>query len=140
MKRTTKAFAGVAIATLTTLTLATPAFAEGSWSSSMSNVRVGFESRRWADKNSDAAGTIVSLRYCSGYSGPNAEGDGGKFTLNLIKDTLFDEARGNVTYVCQGSTWKQYNWGRQPAGNYFFRVTNINYGGPASAGGVKVNY
>jgi hypothetical protein len=142
MKMPIKMLAGVAAVAIATLATAIPAFAEGSFTSHMSGVRVGFESRRWDDKNEDSKGTIVSLRYCHYMKEPSHEPKSAQFTLNLIKDTLFDEARGNVKYDCSGSTWKQYDWGRQPAGKYFFRVTKLGPSGitAANADGVKVSW
>lgn len=44
---------------------ATPAFAEGSWSGSISGANSGFGSRTWTDKNSDAVANGGRLTRCS---------------------------------------------------------------------------
>lgn len=40
------------------------ALAEGQWSSSMTAVRTGFDSRTWTDKNGDGTSTSIYLAGC----------------------------------------------------------------------------
>ena len=76
---------------------AIPAHAEGSFSSSMSAVRTGFDSRTWTDKNSDSVSTYISLTGCDN------GGLGAKVTntqLQLTREKPFyepDEDRGRYT-------------------------------------------
>lgn len=120
--------------------LAAPtAYAEGFFTTSMDDVSPNaFDSRIWNDTNSDANGTSVSLRYCSTSNGQNS------FELKLWKGSgLFAENRGAVSYYCPGSTWKDYNWGRQAAGAYHYQVSKVggnSYGSTGDADGVNVYY
>lgn len=70
-------------ATLLGFAGATPAFAEGSWSSYIDNWTYGKESRRWSDSNSDAASTTVTFSGCSTDSGRF-----GAAQLRLAKDVF----------------------------------------------------
>lgn len=45
--------------------VASPAFAEGSWTGSISGANTGYGSRTWTDKNSDAAANGGRLTNCS---------------------------------------------------------------------------
>lgn len=44
--------------------LATPAFAEGSWTGTVEAVYPGFGSRTWTDKNSDSASNYAQIHSC----------------------------------------------------------------------------
>ncbi len=98
------------------------AHAEGSWTGSMSAVNTGFTSRSWTDKNADANGTIIWHKYCTGvYSSIST------VHYRLEKTGLLVENRGEASFGCfSGNTYREYNYGRQPAGNYRFKVTKFN--------------
>src|SRR5689334_1409368 len=58
-------FAVVLLAGLAVVGVVGPASAEGGFTSSMSGVRVGFESRAWVDHNNDSAATQITLAGCT---------------------------------------------------------------------------
>ncbi|MEU9854972.1 hypothetical protein [Streptomyces sp. NPDC047974] len=92
---------------------ATPAFAEGSWSSSMSGVLPGFESRRWSDNNTDATSTSVAFAGCWVH-----ERTFRGATLIVWKDVFGpDESKGARTNSCNTTSW-----GDLAAGSYYFEV------------------
>lgn len=100
------------------LSVAVPAQAEGSFSTYMSNVRDGFDSRTWTDHNHDTVSTHIKL------SGVTKAG----FCLELARETPWyqpDENRGIKDFGL-GST--QY-YGRQPSGNYRFGDVSDTCGG-----------
>ncbi|MFF7780439.1 hypothetical protein ACFZCG_39260 [Streptomyces tanashiensis] len=99
---------------------AAPAQAEGSFSSYIDNWLAGSnESRRWADKNTDATSTSVAFSGCST--------DPGSFysvSPAVYKDVFGpDENKGTKTNYCGTSTW-----GDLAAGDYYFRLELINGG------------
>lgn len=98
------------------------AFAEGSWSSSMTAVRTGFDSRTWTDRNADGASTTIKLGGCRDtYSGQNLNTH-----LQLTKENTWtpDQNMGVKCFPC--STSYTNSWGRVAAGNYHFTVMMIN--------------
>ncbi|MYU25175.1 hypothetical protein [Streptomyces sp. SID8352] len=114
---------------------AIPAHAEGSWTSSMSAVRTGFDSRTWSDKNSDNVSTTIGLSGCNngglGAAVSNTE-------LQLTRETSIiqpNENRGRYTYKCSSSD--SHAFGVQPSGSYHFTVTKIQ--GSASGYYLSVN-
>lgn len=128
---------GAAVAVLASAAL--PAYAEGSFTTSFSNASPGFNSRVWTDANRDSPGTSVSLRNCRTSNGAN--------TFNLkLKRQVFgtDPTIGNVApfYNCGGTTWQDYNWGRQTAGDYYFQIYKVGGNTTSSTGSadVKVYY
>ena len=99
------------------------AFAEGSWSSYLSAVATDFNSRTWADKNSDAANTTIRFDNCREHSGATFSNT----EVQLTRETPWyepDENRGRKTFTCY-STYTG-NWGRQPSSSYHFTITKIN--------------
>jgi hypothetical protein len=99
---------------------ATPALAEGKWTSFMSNVPVGFESREWADRNLDDVPTTVKLSGCS-VSGTQFSST----TITLYQDTIFPlffTNHGQINNYCNSVSWGQ----ALGAGNYHFTVEKIN--------------
>jgi hypothetical protein len=93
-----------------------PALAEGSWTSYMQGVLVGFDSRTWTDHNSDSVSTHVYLYGCSGWT----------FNLQLTRETPWyepDEDRGHRAYWnCGRTSGETRYWGDQPSGDYHFSV------------------
>ncbi|MFB7239805.1 MULTISPECIES: hypothetical protein [unclassified Streptomyces] len=91
----------------------TPAFAEGSWSSSLSGVLPGFESRRWNDANTDATSTSVAFSGCS-------VPDRTFRAANIVvwKDVFGpDESKGSRANYCNTTSW-----GDLSAATYYFEV------------------
>jgi hypothetical protein len=108
---------------------ATPAHAEGSWSSSISNWLTGKESRQWTDNNTDSVSTTVSLSGCSIPNGQRFE----NVTLGLYRDrsVLPDVSKGERTNACGN-----FGWGDVEAGTYHFTLKKIN----GSTGGLGHNF
>ena len=98
------------------------ALAEGSWSSSMTAVRTGFDSRTWTDKNGDSAATTIALTRCKDfYTGQNLNTH-----LQLTKENTFTpDVNMGITYFPCSSSYKN-SWGRVAAGSYHFTVMKIN--------------
>lgn len=116
--------AGIAVAVLAVVG---PAKAEGSFSSYMTNVRDGFDSRTWSDHNNDTVSTHIRL------SGVTKAG----FCLQLTREKPWyepDENRGIRDFGYGGT---QY-YGRQPSGSYHFSdvsdTRSTSCGGETSAG------
>ncbi|MCI9889960.1 hypothetical protein JT358_16115 [Micrococcales bacterium 31B] len=97
---------------------AVPAFAEGGFSSSLSGVRVGFQSRGWVDRNVDTMPTQITVNTCSQ----------GTMEITLQRDdgNVFfpDTPLLRTTFDCARSAYM--NAGRLPADNYIFQVSKIN--------------
>lgn len=100
------AFAGVGVVAATLL-IATPALAEGSWSSSLSGARPGFNSRSWQDSHLDHLSTTVAFSGCT-YG--NAGGLVKSTDLTLYDEfgLLPDQSVGTRSSVCG-----TFNWGEQ---------------------------
>ena len=120
------------------LLAATPAMAEGSWSSYLSSVGVGFSSRTWYDGALDQVATTVKLSGCSMTSG----GTFASATLNLYREygVFPDISMGSINNTCNTS-----NWGQALGGDYYhFTIEKINGStGPTphfSATSVVTNY
>ena len=105
-KKKILAFVGVG-AVAATLLIATPALAEGSWSSSLSNARPGFNSRSWQDSHLDHLSTTFAF---SGCTCGNAGGLVTSTELTLYDEygLLPDQSVGNKSSVCG-----TFNWGEQ---------------------------
>lgn len=94
-----------------TVATVTPASAEGSWSSSITNWHGGEESRRWSDTHSDSASTTVS------FSGCNFDGaSGSALELDRVRDLLPDVSYGARTNTCNTVSWGQI----QTSGSFYF--------------------
>lgn len=125
----------VAAGVLALAGVAAPAQAEGSFSSSIGSWIAGSnESRRWADKNTDATSTSVAFGGCST--------DPGSFysvSPAVYKDVFGpDENKGTKTNYC-GTSY----WGDLASGDYYFRLEFINGGATGyrfSATAVTVRY
>ncbi|MGI5186380.1 hypothetical protein ACQEVZ_60115 [Dactylosporangium sp. CA-152071] len=118
---------GWSVAALTALLILTPvpAFAEGSWNSSLSGVRSGFTSRTWHDANNDGTITKTTLSGCS-------RDDGANFFLevDLRRKRSFapdvSYGRRNVS-SCSGGTGTG-SWGDQTSGDYFLQFWHYDFG------------
>lgn len=113
----TRIVAGVVIASAA---VTAPAFAEGSWYSSISSAAPGFSSRTWTDLNTDSASTRVKFTRCT-----NALSQGTSAEVQLTIEHTFtpDENRGRKTLQC--AVDDTGNWGDEPNGNFHFTVTKV---------------
>ncbi|MDU3282257.1 MAG: hypothetical protein E7E80_00085 [Cutibacterium avidum] len=112
--------------------ISVPAFAEGSFKSHLSSVRVGFETRSWHDNANDNTKTIVWHNgKCSAKS----------IIWGLHKDrwVLPDIARGNKALLCKYSATRT-GWGIQPAGDYHLTVEGIDGGSVVSLPSMTISY
>ncbi|MGN8553803.1 UNVERIFIED_CONTAM: hypothetical protein OHV15_14580 [Microbacterium sp. SLM126] len=123
-KLTRKGLAVGALAASLVLGAIAPAFAEGSWRSYIDAGRPGFQSRTWADNNTDSVGTKIWHTSCrADSSNPVAVTS---VVYRLEKLTLLVENRGTASYSCSG--YREYTWARQPAGSYRFVLASVNGG------------
>ncbi|MGC5343472.1 hypothetical protein ACPXCE_18600 [Streptomyces sp. DT24] len=108
------------------LTMAPTAFAEGSFSSSISGAMTGFNSRWWTKQKNYDASTVINFKNCWA-SGPDTS-----TTVQLTKyksGPLPDENRGQKTFTaCFGGGTSSGNWGTQRGGGdeYRFAIMKIN--------------
>lgn len=116
--------AGALIALLfagTTIVSASPALAEGSWSSSITNALTGFKSRSWQDSHKDHAATRTVLSSCTETWGtPKPVGS---VTLNLFdeKGLLPDKNMGARTSNCGTFSWGEM----QRSDKYHFKLSKV---------------
>ncbi|MFD9033078.1 hypothetical protein ACFVZW_18290 [Streptomyces sp. NPDC059567] len=107
-----------------TLTLAGPAFAEGSWSSSMGGVLVGFDSRWWSDGDRDNVGTTISFTGCSTSSSTDSSVT---VQLSRYRPVIADVNEGQKTFTaCMSGGTSSGNWGDKQAADYRFSIMKIN--------------
>ncbi len=110
------------------LAISAPAYAEGSWTSTLSNVKAGYGSRTWTDKNLDNASNYVNIYNCS--STPS--------TIGIYKDRQWptpDQLVGGVGSVCDAYVY----YGAETNGDIHFTVKSVG-GNGSIYGNVKVNY
>ena len=108
------------------LAVATPAYAEGSWTSTVSGVYAGFGSRTWTDKNKDSAANYAQIRNCSRGA-----------TIAIYRNRPFpipDDVVGTKKATCNASV--PYN---KVAGDIHFTVKSTQNNGGLN-GSVKVGY
>lgn len=136
LPRTASRLGVAAVAFMAVLAGGVPAFAEGSWNSSLSDVRSGFTSREWTDNNNDGVVTKTTLTGCS-------RSDAANFVLNVDlrrKRTLQPDVsygQKNVS-ACKGGTGTG-TWGDQTAGTYFLQFWHYDFG-TVSASSVATVY
>ncbi|MEV7782841.1 hypothetical protein [Kitasatospora sp. NPDC088351] len=110
---------------------ATPALAEGSWTSHISNWGPGSESRRWGDSDRDDTVTTVAFQGCTTDNNDFKNAD-----LQLYKDVFGpDKAYGYRLNHCDLSAW-----GDQSAGDYYFALEGVRSGGKLWVDSVSVRY
>ncbi|MEV6976773.1 hypothetical protein [Kitasatospora sp. NPDC093806] len=110
---------------------ATPALAEGSWTSHISNWGPGSESRRWADGDRDDAVTSVTFKGCNTDTNEFKNAD-----LELYKDVFGpDKTYGYRLNRCDTSTW-----GDQSSGDYYFTLEGVRGGGKLWVDTVTTRY
>lgn len=110
-----------------TVLVSNPAWAEGSWSSYLDQVRVGFESRRWYDGNVDAANTTIGVYGSCWVEWPTQGSQDFQLRVYQVEPWyLPDTNRGTGSYNCFTSGNKIVNWGRlAPNDDYYFKVVSI---------------
>lgn len=116
--------------------MASAAYAEGNWTSTISQALTGFNSRQWTDNNSD--GTSTSIRF-DGCIDVNAEYTPTSAEVQLTRETAWylpDVNMGRKTLNC-GYSDTQF-WGQVQASNYHFTLEQI--GGAASGERLNVAY
>ena len=106
--------------------IASPAFAEGSFSSYFRGWLPGTSSRTWSDQNRDADATRITLGGCHAVSSGAVP-----ITpqLQLTRETpwyLPDDNRGRKSFECWSQPSVTQSWGRQPSGTYHFTLTKVN--------------
>ena len=129
----------LACCALATAVLGAPATAsaESGWDSSLSDVRSGFTSRTWTDRNSDGVATTTTLSGCRRI-------DGARFFLEveLIKDNPWPQwdasfGRRNISNCAVAPT--SANWGNPGAGVFYLRFWHYDFG-LVSASTVRTRY
>ena len=112
-RRAATALAGTVVAG--SVFAAAPAFAEGSWNSSLSSVAIGKSSRSWQDSHRDNVKTTTTFSGCrmtgnaSGFSSATV-------TLYDERGLLPDQNMGSKTNRCGKSDWgvmsrsDRYHW------------------------------
>ncbi len=125
-KRSALVIGGLVIGT--SIVAASPALAEGSWTSSISSAITGFQSRTWQDNNSDNVATTVSFSGCT-------ITDGRPFSKTQLEmwgefGAFPDQNLGSIQNTCNTS-----NWGRVANNAYHFRINTIN----GSVSGYRLN-
>ena len=102
------------------LIVSNPAMAEGSWTSYLSSVGVGFSSRTWSDNALDQVATTIKLSGCS----MNTGGTFSSTNLNLYREygILPDISMGSISNGCSTSSWGQ----ALGADMYHFTIDKIN--------------
>lgn len=115
-------------ASLVIAAVAAPAFAEGSWSSSISGANTGFKTRTWTDANSDDKSTTFGGSDCTYDTMPWYEDRPDNFTTKLIRyDTWSpNENYGNKTITCKGTKFYSVSWGDKGKGKFGLTLTKID--------------
>lgn len=110
------------------------AFAEGSWTSSITGALTGFDSRNWTDKKIDNANTTIKLEGCRNVNvAPNAVTTT-DVQLQKNNNNWPDESKGTKILSCRNSATG--NWGNVAKGDYYFRIKKID--GNESGGRLNV--
>ena len=126
MKKRTKAVAASALI-VGLMAVATPAWAEGGFTTSYSQVQPGFTSRTWTDQNSDSTSTIVTL---SGCRANTAGASAGSTRISSIAITLLRNGSSvgtkTRTTSSSGGVCGAFNWGDVTSGSYQFRLASVN--------------
>ena len=111
-------------AVATALVFVGPARAEGSWTSSFSGIRPGWDTRQWTDMNTDSVQTSLTIKSCY-------QNSGNLFTSLLwqltYKNTFTpDENMGRHNIDCRSSSGATVNYGDVKRGNYVFGYVSAN--------------
>lgn len=122
-----------AVALVLALSVAGPAFAEGSWVSFYDGARVGKESRRWVDKGLNDNNTVVKFIDCTSDT-----------RLELWRDDTFtfDNSFGQLGNPCFSNGSADSVWGNPGAGNnrYYFEIVRIANAATINVARIEVSY
>jgi hypothetical protein len=109
------------------LAIAAPAFAEGSWSSSVSGALIGFDTRQWTDNSSDNLDTIEKTRGCTFKY--RAGDQSVSHTWEYLRNDTWtpDERYGERQFPCKtdGVTYAR-SWADKGKGEFYFELTRLN--------------
>lgn len=121
MKRRLAAAIAVMLGTSTVL-VASPAHAEGSWSSYFEKVMPGFETRHFDDRNSDNIHSVLTIKNCRFWDGSRYVGANNGVIMEFYKEIDFwpDSSLGQKTFYCLSSA--SQGWGDPASGRYYWSV------------------
>ncbi len=128
-QRAASVMAGV---TLLCVAAVTPAHAEGSFNTYISNWYVSNESRHWKDSNADGAWTGVYFEGCSTNGAFNQAG----LMLRKAVDWQPDPSKGSRTNYCGWVDWKDPD----DVGVHYFRLDSLLNGGYLWVDYVKIGW
>jgi hypothetical protein len=121
------------------------AWAEGSFTSSLTRVETDFNSRTWTDNHTDANNTVITLKGCRRDYPSETKVTA---TLQLTHETPWyepDQNQGQKVFPCYSSSTQGYGT-QTKTGGYHFTVVDIDGCGSCgyyistSSGGVAVSY
>ena len=121
-----KRYRGVLLGLLAAFAFAGTALAEGQWTSYMTGVLPGFNSRTWDDQNLDGTSTNIKLVECRDSVPGTDPADWAKLSLEKENWIFPSENLGTKTFNCWVSS-TQF-WGDVVAAHYHFTVRD--YSGP----------
>jgi hypothetical protein len=124
-----KRYRGVVLGVVAAIAVAGTALAEGEFTSFMTNVRDGFNSRTWHDSNLDGVSTNIKLEGCRDEVPGTDPNDWGKLSLEKENWIFPSENLGTKQFSCWVSA-TQF-WGDVAASDYHFTVRD--YSGPDMA-------
>ncbi|CAN5440630.1 hypothetical protein BH20CHL6_BH20CHL6_09640 [soil metagenome] len=133
----TRNYSGIVTGLVLSEVVAGTVFAEGSWTSSMSNVKVGFDSRTWTDRNSDSASTAIRFEGCRDENYSNGSNDWTTVSVQRHNGILPAGDFGRETLYCHVADTGY--WGDQPAQDYHFQIEAFS-GGTFSTNALDVPY
>jgi opacity protein-like surface antigen len=122
MKRVLGA-AMIAACVIAPVVTAGPAAAEGDWYSYLSNVKAGFDSRSWDDRDNDNNPTTITLNGCTISGHPELAPN---VIVRLWRERTGPDQKVGVdkSFACRTSATK--SWGHVPAGSYHFEILKVN--------------
>jgi hypothetical protein len=136
--------ASAVLALVLTFVLASPALAEGGFSSSFSGWLPGVSSRTWKDRNDDGVSTTIRLGGCRARASATRVV---VLRIQLTKETPWytpDQSLGRKDFDCHRSSSVTRSWGRVAAGDYHFTLSAVNgteaFDDKVSASSVRVAY
>ncbi len=119
--------------------LASPAFAEGSFTSHMSGWLTGLSTRSWDDANSDDNSTTFGAKGCSYETGDAVA----SITMELNRNDTWtpDEHYGNKKVTCTPtSATHTVGWGDKGKGNFDMTLKQIDGSTVSKWGHLYVDY
>lgn len=118
-------FAALAIAPVATAGSASADVAplEGGWTSYLSNVKAGFDSRSWTDRDNDNNSTTITLSGCTVTGHPELAPN---VVVRLWRERTGPDEKVGVdkSFACRTESTK--TWGHVSAGTYHFEILKVN--------------